>query len=242
MHRVAASTPPSAAHGCSLRHLALQVARFLSTALVHGSEAAPRRHVDAHAAGAAAADYGLLRGVFSPVELLRRPQPTLYLPCISPVSPLYPPYISELLRRPQLHRYAAYLEAQGAQPPSGAPAGESAAERVEETEGRAVAGAGARAGAQEAHEAGAAQAETQDAAAEEAEEAEEAEAAEEAEEVALLSRLQGEVSLDGAAPELLQRTLALAARHSHAALATCAIGMGAAARARCERDGTRPSC
>ena len=167
----------------------LQVARFLSTALVHGSEVAPRRHVGSHAAGAAAADYGLLRGVFSPVELLRRPQ---------------------------LHRYAAYLEAHGAQPPSGAPAGESAAERVEEIEGLG----GAEAETQEAEEA------------EEAEEVEEAEEAEEAEEVAVLSRLQGEVALEGAACELLQRALAVAARHGHAALAACAIGMGAAVRAR----------
>ena len=174
------------------------MARFLSTALVHSSEAAPRRHVDAHAAGAAAADYGLLRGVFSPVELLRRPQ---------------------------LHRYAAYLEAHGAQPPpSGAPAGESAAERVEETEGLGVAEAGAAAGAQaRAQEA---QGETQEVAAEEVEEAEEAE------EVAVLSRLQGEVALEGAACELLQRALAVAARHGHVALAACAIDMGAAARAR----------
>ena len=173
------------------------MARFLSTALVHSSEVAPRRHVGSHAAGAAAADYGLLRGVFSPVELLRRPQ---------------------------LHRYAAYLEAHGAQPPSGEPAGESAAERVEETEGLGVAEAEAAAQAQaRAQEA---QVETQEVAAEEAEEAEEAE------DIAVLSRLQGEVALEGAACELLQRALAVAARHGHVALAACAIDMGAAARAR----------
>ena len=168
------------------------MARFLSTALVHSSEVAPRRHVGSHAAGAAAADYGLLRGVFSPVELLRRPQ---------------------------LHRYAAYLEAHGAQPPSGAPAGESAAERVEEIEGLG----GAEAETQEAEEAEEVEV---------VEEAEEAGEAEEAEEVAVLSRLQGEVALEGAACELLQRALAVAARHGHAALAACAIGMGAAVRAR----------
>ena len=168
------------------------MARFLSTALVHSSEVAPRRHVGSHAAGAAAADYGLLRGVFSPVELLRRPQ---------------------------LHRYAAYLEAHGAQPPSGEPAGESAAERVEEIEGLG----GAEAETQEAEEAEEVEV---------VEEAEEAGEAEEAEEVAVLSRLQGEVALEGAACELLQRALAVAARHGHAALAACAIGMGAAVRAR----------
>ena len=177
------------------------MARFLSTALVHSSEVAPRRHVGSHAAGAAAADYGLLRGVFSPVELLRRPQ---------------------------LHRYAAYLEAHGAQPPSGAPAGESAAERVEEIEGLG----GAEAETQEAEEAGEGEAAEEAEEVEVVEEAEEAGEAEEAEEVAVLSRLQGEVALEGAACELLQRALAVAARHGHAALAACAIGMGAAVRAR----------
>ena len=191
--------------------MALQVARFLSTALVHSSEAAPRRHVDAAAAGAAAADYGLLRGLFSPVELLRRPQ---------------------------LHRYAAYLEAQGAQLPLGAPApagggvgaamevaAESPAQSVTAVEGHSKAEGPAEAQAEAQAEAGAGVEEAAEAA-----EAAEAEEAEEAEEAATLSRLQGEVALEGAACELLQRALAVAARHSHAALAACAIEMGAAVR------------
>ena len=200
---------------------ALQVSRALSASLVHASEVCrsrpvvarteldgssgsgngngngngngeegdagmPRRLMtvrEAVAAGAERADYGLLRGVFSPVELLRRPQ---------------------------LGRYAEYLRKAGV--------------RVADDEG----GDGAEAAMEVGAEAGAATAAGEPTGGEGGEGGEMQQDGGDAEAAAVLARLQSELRDAGAASELLQRALVAAARRGHAPLARCALALGAA--------------